>query len=63
MSNEIETVIKTTDGLTVTASEWDEGGVWVHLAHRHGSIHGALTRAEAQQLLAGLEAILAKGAV
>ena len=63
MSNEIETVIKTSDGLRINVSEWDEGGVWIHLAHRHGGLHGALTRAEAQQLMAGLEAILAKGAV
>jgi len=63
MSNEIETVIKTTDGLTIRASEWDDGGAWISLSHRHGSIHGTLTRVEAQQLLAGLEAILAKGAV
>ena len=63
MSNEIETVIKTSDGLTINVSEWDEGGVWISLAHRHGSVYNSLTRAEAQQLIAGLEAILAKGAV
>ena len=60
MSNEIETVIKTSGGLRIDVSEWDEGGAWICLGHRHGDIHGALTRAEAQQLMAGLQAILAK---
>jgi len=60
MSNDLETIIKTTDGLTISVSEWDDGGAWISLAHRHGSIYNSLTRAEAQQLLAGLQAILAK---
>ena len=60
MNDELETIIKTTDGLTIVVSSWDNGGAWINLIHRHGSIYNSLTRAEAQQLLAGLQAILAK---
>ena len=60
MSEEIETTIYTEDGIRVSVSEWDEGGAWLHLSQRGGTSHAVLTRAEAEQLLAGLQAILAK---
>jgi len=61
--NEIETVIKTAGDGTLSISEWDDGGAWVSMMHRHGSTYISLTRAEAEQLLAGLQEILAKGAL
>jgi len=60
MSDEIETTFYTADHSRVHVSEWDEGGSWVSLAVRGGSTHVVLTREETQQLIAGLQAILAK---
>jgi hypothetical protein len=44
----------------VSVSEWDDGGAWLHLQGRNANMSTVLTRDEAQQLLAGLQAILAK---
>jgi hypothetical protein len=60
MKNEIETVIKTEDGVRVSIDSWDEGGAWIGLQMRGGSAYAVLTRDEAQQMLAGLQAILAQ---
>jgi hypothetical protein len=57
---DIETTIHTDDGVRVSVDEWDDGGVWLHLQGRGASMHCTLTRAEAEQMLAGLQAILAK---
>ena len=60
MTNEIETVIKTEDGVRVSIDSWDEGGAWLHLSMRNGTASAVLTREEAQKLLAGLQAVLAE---
>ena len=60
MNDEIETSINTEHGVRVSVSEWDDGGAWMHLQGRNASMSTVLTREEAQQLLAGLQAILAK---
>ena len=60
MTNEIETVIKTEDNVRISIDSWDEGGAWLHLQVRGGSAYATLTRSEAEQLLAGLQAILAQ---
>jgi hypothetical protein len=60
MTNEIETSVNTEHGVRVSVSEWDDGGAWMHLQGRNASMSTVLTREEAQQLLAGLQAILAK---
>jgi hypothetical protein len=60
MNEEIETSISTEHGVRVSVSEWDDGGAWMHLQGRNASMSTVLTRDEAQQLLAGLQAILAK---
>ena len=62
MNDELETYVRTPHGVTVSVSEWDDGGAWINIVHRHGSAYTGLTRAEAEQLVAGLQAILAKGA-
>jgi hypothetical protein len=56
----METIIKTEDGVRVSIDTWDNGGAWLHLGTRHGSSSAVLTRAEAQKLLAGLQAVLAE---
>jgi hypothetical protein len=60
MSEELETIISTEDGARVSISEWDDGGAWLHMSLRGSTAHAVLTRAEAQRLLDGLQAILAK---
>ena len=60
MTNEIETVIKTEDNVRISIDSWDEGGAWLHLQVRGGSAYATLTRSEAEQLLAGLQLILAQ---
>ena len=60
MNEELETSINTEHGVRVSVSEWDDDGAWLHLQGRGASMSSVLTRDEAQQLLAGLQAILAK---
>lgn len=60
MSEEIQTTIYTEDGVRVNIDEWDDGGVWLSLQARGSSHYAALTRAEAEQVLKGLQAILAR---
>lgn len=61
MNDEIEANIKTADGVSVSVSEYDDGA-WINIMTRHGSAYTPLTREEAEQLMAGLQSILAKGA-
>ena len=60
MTNEIEVTIYTEDESRVSLSEWDDGGAWLKIGVRSGGAYTTLTRDEAKQLLAGLQAILAK---
>jgi len=60
MTDEIETIIRTEDGIRLVATEWDNGGAWLNLRTNGASMSAVLTRAEAQQLMEGLQAILAK---
>jgi len=60
MTNEIETCFKTEDGVRISVDEWDNGGAWISLQMRGGSAYASLTRAEAQQMLTGLQLILDK---
>lgn len=60
MTDEIETIINTEDGIRLVATEWDDGGAWLNLRTGSASMSAVLTRAEAEQLVAGLQAILAK---
>ena len=57
---DIETTIYTEENVRISVDEWNEGGVWLGLQGRGSSMHCTLTRAEAEQMLAGLQAILAK---
>ena len=57
---DIETTIYTENDVRVHIDEWDDGGVWLSLQGRGASMHTTLTRAEAEKMLVGLQAILAK---
>jgi hypothetical protein len=63
MSEQNETVIYTEERVRVSISEWDDGGAWLHLQVLGGTAHAILTKAEAEQLLVGLQQILTKETV
>jgi hypothetical protein len=44
--------------MRLSLDTWDEGGAYLHINHRHGSLGIPLTREEAQQLLANLQEVL-----
>ena len=58
MSEEIDTVVKTETGLSISVSNWDDGGAWISILQRHFNFSSPLTRDEAQGLVAGLQAAL-----
>ena len=60
MNKDIETTIYTQDDVRVHIDEWDDGGIWLSLQARGSSQYAALTRAEAEQMLKAVQAILAK---
>jgi len=57
---EIEVDVKTEHGTRVSIHEWDDGGAWMHLQAHSASMSCVLTRAEAEQLVTGLQALLAR---
>ena len=57
---EIEKTIRVESGAYLHVSEWDDGGAWLKLGENRSSIYTPLTRAEAEQLVETLQAILAK---
>jgi hypothetical protein len=60
MNNEIETTIYTEEGVRISVDEWDDGGVWLSIRNNGASIYATMTRADAEQILAGLQKILNK---
>lgn len=57
---ETNTIIHTEEKVRISIAEYDEGGAWLSLQASGASMYAVLTRAEAEQLLVGLQAILAK---
>jgi hypothetical protein len=57
---DIETTINREDGTRISISNWDDGGAWLRIGRCGGDAYTVLTRDEAQQLLEGLQAVLAK---
>jgi hypothetical protein len=53
-----ETTFSTENGVRVSICEWEGDGAWLHLQLQNGSAYASLNRSEAEQLLAGLQAIL-----
>lgn len=60
MKEEIDITISTQNNVRVNLTEWDDGGVWLYLQGRQATMSTTLTRAEAQELMAGLIEILNK---
>ena len=60
--NDIITTIYTENDVRIHVDEWDEGGVWLSLQRTGASMNCTLSRSEAEQMLKGLQAILAKEA-
>lgn len=58
MNEEIETIVKTETGLSISVSNWDDGGAWISILQRHFNFSSQLTRDEAQKLVDGLQAAL-----
>jgi uncharacterized protein (DUF736 family) len=48
------------DGTRIYISEWDNGGAWIRLGSRSGSMYVSVTRSQAQELMETLQTILAK---
>lgn len=59
MITEIETSINTEAEVRVSLDQYDDG-VWLSLQGRRASMGLPMTRAEAEQLLANLQAVLAQ---
>lgn len=53
-----ETIIHTEGEVRICVDQWDDGGAWLSLQVIGGGAHAVLTRKEAEQLLAGLQAVL-----
>jgi hypothetical protein len=60
MKLELETTVTNERGDRITFCQWDDGGAWLHLQLRGCSASTTLSRTEAEQILAGLQAILAQ---
>jgi len=58
--SDIQTTIYTEDNVRVHVDEWDDGSVWLSLQAHGSSQYAVLNRKEAEQMLKGLQAILAK---
>lgn len=56
---DVQTIIHNEDGVRVSVDEW-YGGLWLNLQAHNASMHTTFTREEAEQLLVGLQKILAK---
>lgn len=60
---DITVTVYTETGCRIYLDEWDSGGLWLSLSSDRASVHTPLTRKEAQQILEGLQSVLAKDAV
>ncbi len=59
MTTEVETSFNTEAEVRVSLDQYDDG-VWLSLQGRRASMGLPMTRAEAEQLLANLQAVLAQ---
>jgi len=59
MKTEIETVIKTQDEVRVSVSDFGDD-VWICLMGHSATFSATLTKGEAEQLIVGLQAVLAQ---
>lgn len=61
MTTEIGTTFYTQDAVRIHISDWEDGGAWIRISERHGSMSTSLTPEEAQKFIDGLQAVLNKG--
>ena len=59
MANEIETSFNTEAEVRISVDQYDSG-VWLSLQGRRAMMSAVMTRAEAEQLLANLQLVLAQ---
>ena len=59
MTNEIETSFNTEAEVRISVDQYDSG-VWLSLQGRRAMMSAVMTRAEAEQLLANLQLVLAQ---
>jgi hypothetical protein len=57
---DMQTTINTEANTRIYVDEWDNGKVWLAIHSERSTMHTPLTRKEAEELLQGLQAILAK---
>lgn len=60
MDRDITVTVYTETDFRIHIDEWDNGGIWFSVRNDRASIHTPLTHKEAQQMLEGLQSILAK---
>lgn len=60
MTTEIQTVIYTQEGVRIALDQWDDNGLWLSLQGQGASMYTTLNRAEAEELLANLQTVLAQ---
>lgn len=58
MANDVETIFKTEQKIRISIAQWDEGGVYLHIITRHGTLGFPLTHNEAEQMVAGFQKAL-----
>ena len=58
--SEIKTTIYTQEGVRIALDQWDDNGLWLSLQGHGASMFTTLNRAEAEELLANLQAVLAQ---
>ena len=57
---DVQTTIYTEKNVRISIDEWDDGEVWFSLRNDTSSMFTTFTREEAEQVIKGLQAILAK---
>ena len=60
MTTEIQTVIYTQENVRIALDQWEGDGLWLSLQGQGASMYTTLNRAEAEELLANLQTVLAQ---
>jgi len=56
--DEIIITVNTEDGVQISVSDWENGGVWFNVRVPNARMSANMTRNEAEQLVAALQAVL-----
>lgn len=60
MTTETSKILYTQEGVRIAFDQWDENGLWLSLQGQGASMYTTLNRAEAEELLANLQTVLAQ---